>query len=144
MSTLNHDLSNVKIKINACTDVTGYGLLGHLNEMCNNKNLSALINFNEIPFIESVSDFALKGTIPGGTKNNLEFYKPNILFDETIKDYQKLMLADAQTSGGLLISTSQKNSKILLDYLNLNSIYQSKVIGRFIEKKETNIIVNNE
>ena len=144
MSTLNHDLSNVKIKINACTDVTGYGLLGHLNEMCYNKNLTALINFNEIPFIESVSDFALEGTIPGGTKNNLEFYKPNILFDETIKDYQKLMLADAQTSGGLLISTSQKNSKILLDYLNLNSIYKSKVIGRFIEKKETNIIVNNE
>ena len=44
------------------------------------------------------------------------------------------MLADAQTSGGLLISTSQKNSKILLDYLNLNSIYKSKVIGRFVHR----------
>ena len=54
------------------------------------------------------------------------------------------MLADAQTSGGLLISISERNSKFLLDYLNSHSIYQSKVIGRFIEKNKSNIIVNNE
>ena len=144
MSTLNHDLSSIRSKINACTDVTGYGLLGHLNEMCNNTKLSALINFNNIQFIDFVVNFALDDIIPSGTKNNLKFYKPNVLFDNTLKEYQKLMLADAQTSGGLLISTSEKNSGILIDHLNSNSIYESRVIGKFIDKKEANIIVNNE
>jgi len=144
MATLNVDLSEIKFNINACTDVTGYGLLGHLNEMCNKTNLSASINFENVPFIDSVSDLALNNVIPGGTKNNLKFYEPNILFDSSLKKYQKLMLADAQTSGGLLISISEKNSKFLLDYLNSHSIYQSKVIGRFIEKNKSNIIVNNE
>ena len=144
MSTLNVDLSSANFNINACTDVTGYGLLGHLNEMSNNTSLSAVINFKEIPFIDSTEIFAKDNIIPGGTKNNLKFYKNNIIFHKSLNEYQKLMLADAQTSGGLLISIPEKNVTKLLDFLNSNSNYESKTIGQFIEKKDVNIIVDNE
>ena len=73
MTTLNLDISSINIKINACTDVTGYGLLGHLNEMCNNNNLSASINYGHIPFIDGTENFAKKDIIPGGSKNNLNY-----------------------------------------------------------------------
>ena len=144
MSSLNVNLSSTNFNINACTDVTGYGLLGHLNEMSNNTSLSAVINFKKISFIDSTEIFAKDGIIPGGTKNNLKFYKNNIIFDRSLNEYQKLMLADAQTSGGLLISIPEKNASKLLEFLNNNSNYESKIIGQFIEKKEVNIIVNNE
>ena len=145
MSELNTDLSNInnKIKINACTDVTGYGLLGHLNEMCSNTDLTASIDFNKIPFMNNVKNFALKNIIPEGTKNNLKFYQSNIHFNKNIVKYQKLMLADAQTSGGLLISIDKNDSNILIDYLNKNSNYNTQIIGNFTTKKDVNIIVNN-
>jgi selenide,water dikinase len=152
MSTLNSDLSTIasKIQINACTDVTGYGLLGHLNEMCDNTEFAAQINFPDIPLIDNVINLAKNDIIPGGTKNNLKFYESNILFDNSICEYQKLILCDAQTSGGLLISTSYEDSSILIDHLNAQSKYKSKIIGKITLKSEftnnnhSNIIVTNE
>ena len=144
MTTLNLDISSINIKINACTDVTGYGLLGHLNEMCNNNNLSANINYNHIPFIEGTENFAKKDIIPGGSKNNLDYYKSSINFDSSLKEYEKLMLADAQTSGGLLLSVSNKNLDEVLQFLNSKNKFETKVIGKFMPKKDNNIVVSNE
>ena len=144
MSTLNHDLSELNIKINACTDITGYGLLGHLNEMTQNNDLSANIDFNKVPFINEVTNFAKKDIVPSGTKKNLDFYKENILFANSIFKYQQLMIADAQTSGGLLISTDKNNAKKLIEILNKKSKYKTVEIGYFSSKKEKNIIINNE
>ena len=144
MSTLNHDLSNLNIQINACTDITGYGLLGHLNEMTQNNNLSANINFNKIPFINKVASFAKKDIIPGGSRKNLDYYKENIDFDKSISKYQQLMIADAQTSGGLLISTPKNNAKKIIEILDKKSEYKTIKIGYFSSKKEKNIIINNE
>ena len=144
MSTLNHDLSNLNININACTDITGYGLLGHLNEMTNNNNLTANINFSNIPFLENVRQFARDGVIPGGSKKNHEFYKRNILFDKSLENYEKLMITDAQTSGGLLLSVSSEESNNLIQLLNEKSKYESVAIGFFSKRKGNNIIINNE
>ena len=144
MSTLNHDLSELNIKINACTDITGYGLLGHLNEMTQNNDLSANINFKKVPFLDEVSNFAKEDIIPGGTRKNLKFYEKNINFDKSISKYQQLMIADAQTSGGLLISTNKNNAKKITEILNKNSNYKTIEIGHFSAKKERNIIINNE
>jgi len=144
MSTLNHDLSEINVKINACTDITGYGLLGHLNEMTQDNNLSANINYNNVPFVDQVADFAKKDVIPGGTRKNLKFYEKNIYFDKSISKYQQLMIADAQTSGGLLISTNKDNVEKLIKTLNKNSKYNTVEIGYFSSKKEKNIIIHNE
>ena len=136
MTTLNNTASNhlYKFKVNACTDVTGYGLLGHLNEMCKASKVSAKINFSDIPLIDGVLNFAKQNIIPGGSKNNLNFYQKNISFDPKISNFKKLILADAQTSGGLLISCPKSESKKLINSLNKISKYKSIIIGEFIKK----------
>ena len=111
--------------------------------MCKGTNLTASINFNKVHFLDKVEYFSKNNIVPGGTKNNLQFYEPNIKFDKNIKNYQKLMLADAQTSGGLLISTSKNNSNSLIDSLNKNSNYKTFQIGEFISNKNFNISVTN-
>ena len=144
MLTLNNETSLAinDIGVSACTDITGYGLLGHLNEMCDSSNLTANININNIDFLSGVKKLAENGIIPGGTKNNLDFYKKHIKFKNTIKNFQKYMLADAQTAGGLLIAVPEKKSKILLDRLNTNSDYTSKIIGFLTEQSNNNILVS--
>ena len=146
MSELNNNAAETMnlFNVNACTDVTGYGLLGHLIEMCDSSNLTAEINFKSIPFLDETLKFAKKNIIPGGSKNNLTFYKNKISFTENIHSYQKLMLADAQTSGGLLIAVSKDKTSELLKKLNKNSRYESHEIGEFVTKKGSSILVKNE
>jgi len=89
--------------IKAMTDVTGFGLLGHLSEMCAASNLSAKIDFDEVPLLDkSVIDYYLAaGCVPGGTTRNWESYGHKI---GQLSDYQKNILCDPQTSGGLLVA----------------------------------------
>ena len=88
--------------------------------------------------------FAEDDIIPGGTKNNLKFIKNNILFSDNIEMHKRLILADAQTSGGLLISCPKQDSNALLKDLNSNSEFNSAIVGEFIQKEKFNIIINNE
>tara|TARA_S200000501_G_scaffold376121_1_gene430055 strand:- start:1471 stop:2238 length:768 start_codon:yes stop_codon:yes gene_type:complete len=143
MSTLN--LSSAKsmkgLPISACTDITGFGLLGHLFEICKNSNVSAVIEFNKVPFLEGVFELAQNGVIPGGTKKNLKFVESYIDFDDVLLGYQRLMLADAQTSGGLLISIPSENSKKLIQNLKENKTLSYEVIGQIYKKAEKSIYV---
>ena len=102
----------------------------------------AVIEFNKLPVIEGVIELAQRGFVPGGTKKNLDFNKKDIDFSNNYAEYQKYILADAQTSGGLLMSCPKKNSKILIKSLNKNSKYKSKIIGEFTNKQNCNIICN--
>jgi cysteine desulfurase NifS/selenium donor protein len=106
MIALNANAANVMMgyPVHACTDVTGFGLLGHLNEMIAASDASCRINVTDVPLIEGVYDLAMAGAIPGGSRNNLLFVNDHIAWSEGISEVQKLILADAQTSGGLLIS----------------------------------------
>ncbi len=115
MTTLNKEASVIMmdVGVNACTDVTGYGLLGHLLEMSKASNITAKINFDSFGFIDGAKEHAYDGVVPGGTKRNYEFVKDSISFSSDIDMTEKYLLADAQTSGGLLISVSQNNAKEL-------------------------------
>ena len=106
MTTLNKAASEImtQVGVNACTDITGYGLLGHLLEMCKGAKLSAEIEFDKIEFIDGAVEAASGGIIPGGTKRNLSFIRDSINFSSNIDETKQHLLADAQTSGGLLIS----------------------------------------
>ena len=141
MNTLNDKTSSImsKYHVNACTDVTGFGLLGHLNEMCKGSNLSATISYQEVPLIPETEEFAKNEIIPGGTKNNLKFLNNILKFSDSIKEFQKLILADAQTSGGLLISCKKSDSEKILYELNKKSEFTSKIIGEFQDKEKYNI-----
>lgn len=103
MTALNNiGLALAKIAgVKAMTDVTGFGLLGHLTEMCEGSQLSAEIDFAKVPILGEVGAYIEQGCIPGGTYRNWDSYGHNIqLADES----QKLILCDPQTSGGLLIA----------------------------------------
>ena len=110
MVSLNKKAAEAMIEeeASACTDITGYGLLGHLLEMCKGSKLTANIDFDAINFIKGSKELASNGLIPGGTKRNYDFIKDNVEFSDRIEMFQKYLLADAQTSGGLLISIPQK------------------------------------
>ena len=141
MKDLNKESSRImqKYNINSCTDVTGFGLLGHLNEMCKGSNVSARIQYKKIPLLTNTENFAKKDVIPGGSKKNFDFLKNMIRFHDSFELYQKLILSDAQTSGGLLISCNKKDSLNLLMELNNNLDYKASIIGEFTNKKNHSI-----
>ncbi len=91
--------------ITAMTDVTGFGLLGHLSEMCEGSNLSANIEFDKIPVFKEVDQYIAQGCIPGGTHRNWDSYGHHIQLKE---ESNKAVLCDPQTSGGLLIAVKKE------------------------------------
>jgi selenide,water dikinase len=103
MSTLNAigeklgEMHSVK----AITDVTGFGLLGHLLEMCEGSKLSATIEYDKVPMMQGVKDFLFPFLVPQGCNRNWDSYKDKVSLSE---ENQRLILADPQTSGGLLIA----------------------------------------
>ena len=143
MKTLNSRAAELmlKHKVHAATDVTGYGLLGHLLEMCRGSNVSAEIEFHEIQFIEGVINLAQQGIIPGGTKRNLNFVEKDTKFDSGIEDYRKLMAADAQTSGGLLLAFSESDADTFLEEFNQYSSILAFKIGRIVPRKDRSIFL---
>jgi len=130
------------VGVNACTDITGYGLLGHLLEMCEGSKISATIECNEIPLMQGVFELAQKGFIPGGTKRNLDHVIPNVNFSKNISQEQKYLLADAQTSGGLLISVPKDKAEKLQNLLMENQCLSSSVIGQVYNSAEFPIYVD--
>ncbi len=128
------------VGVNACTDVTGYGLLGHLLEMCKGSGVSAEIEFSSLPFIEGVFELAMDGIIPGGTKRNLKFVNPDVDFSDDITEIQQFMAADAQTSGGLLIAVAAEKTNDLVTELQKRNTAAVK-IGKMTEQKEKQIYI---
>ena len=141
MKTLNLNSSNsmLNYKINACTDITGYGLLGHLLEMCIASDVSSEINYNNIPFIDGTKELFEQNIIPGGSKKNYDYVKTFIKSDKNIALNDELLLSDAQTSGGLLISVVEQDCDSLINEINSNNEFKAHYIGR-ITKKRKNII----
>lgn len=92
--------------VKAMTDVTGFGLLGHLSEMCEGSGLSAVIEFNKIPVIASLPSYLAQKCFPGGTQRNWNSYGHKI---GAVTDEQRYILADPQTSGGLLVAVDEES-----------------------------------
>lgn len=91
--------------VRALTDVTGFGLLGHLSEMCEGSGVSATVTFDRVPVIASATGYLAQGCIPGGTNRNWNSYGSKI---GPVTDEQRFILADPQTSGGLLIAVTEE------------------------------------
>jgi selenide,water dikinase len=93
--------------VKAMTDVTGFGLLGHLAEMCEGSGVSAVLEFDKVPIIKSLSHYLEQGCIPGGTIRNWKSYGHRI---GPLSDTQRNILADPQTSGGLLVAVAEEGA----------------------------------
>ncbi|MBG0770409.1 MAG: selenide, water dikinase SelD, partial [Anaerolineaceae bacterium] len=118
--------------VSACTDVTGFGLLGHLHEMTSGAGVDAEIEFNAVPILPEARRMAEMEVIPGGTLNNLAYVSPHVTFDPALSRIDQLLLADAQTSGGLLISLPATKADDLLAALTAKNI-QAARIGRLTQ-----------
>lgn len=103
--------------VHAATDVTGYSLLGHAHEMAHLSHVDIMINFEAIEWLPGALDYGRAGIFPGGTERNEAYYGAWTVFDDGIQQYERKLLFDAQTSGGLLLAVSAEESKPLLDAL---------------------------
>jgi len=106
MTGLNNKASEAAViaGLRGGTDITGFGLTGHLLEMCNAASIGAEIYFSKFPFFDGVAAFAEAGIIPGGSRANADIVKPRADIDKALPEYAFLMASDAQTSGGLLLA----------------------------------------
>lgn len=135
MSALNKTPSDLmkKYEVHACTDVTGYGLTGHLREMSLASKCDVAIYADQIPFIDESHNLAAAGIIPGGTYNNLDFVQKDVSFGSLSRTMQ-LILCDAQTSGGLLIAINMNDADLYLNDLADAGITGAAIIGKFTGK----------
>jgi selenide,water dikinase len=142
LSTLNYNASKIAKQMGALamTDVTGFGLLGHLYEMSAN-NYTIHLHSKDVPFLEEAIEQAQMGIIPAGSYNNQTFLKNKIDFKKEINPDLEMILFDAQTSGGLLICVDERKSKILLKQLNDSGI-DAKIIANVEKKQDFPIIVD--
>jgi selenide,water dikinase len=139
MSKLNkigQQLAGIK-GITAMTDVTGFGLLGHLTEICEGSQLSAKLNYSEIPIFDEVAYYLKQKCVPGGTTRNWDSYGEKVkLADASYRD----ILCDPQTSGGLLIAVEPDSTAEVENLLNANGI-DAQPFGELVQQDEFSIYV---
>ncbi len=131
MATLNRAASEamMKVGVNACTDVTGFGLLGHLRSMVRGSGVSARVHFDQVPVLPGAWDLLAQGIVPGGTYRNLQSVEDSVQWSDNLTEEQRLLLCDAQTSGGMLISVSADKLLALLAELERAGVSVRSVVG---------------
>lgn len=127
--------------VHSCTDVTGFGLMGHLKEMSVGSKCDVKIDYSKLPFIEKAKEMATAGVIPGGTFNNLEYVSSIVDFGNLSRT-QQLLICDAQTSGGLLVAMKEKEANEYLSKLHENGIEDACIIGKFVDGNEGRIFIS--
>ena len=136
MSALNRASAEamMEVGVNACTDVTGFGLLGHLQTMVEASGVTARVRFSQVPLIEGTWKLAQEGVAPGGTHRNLHSVDQVTSWDPSISQEAKVVLCDAQTSGGLLMSVPSSKVSELLKALSRKGVDEAIVVGEVIER----------
>jgi selenium donor protein len=131
MATLNRAAAEAMLEVgaNACTDVTGFGLLGHLREMAAGSGVDVTLSAGAVPTLTAARTFAGADVVPGGTLNNLAYVQPHVDFSPSVARVAQLILADAQTSGGLLISLPAGRVDALLTMLHKRGVRDATHIG---------------
>ena len=142
MKSLNKLAAEVmdKYNVHACTDVSGFGLLGHLKEMSIGSKLNVNLFYEKIPFIDKTKEMAIAGIFPGGTFNNLDFVNNIVDFGDYGRT-QQLLLSDAQTSGGLLVALPKNEANKYVEDLHENGINDACIIGEFTKGEEGRIFI---
>lgn len=125
----------------AVTDVTGFGLLGHGSEMAKGSDVSFEISFSQVPVLNGAVELAKNGVVPGGSKSNHKWLTDDVVYDEDILPEEQLVLCDAITSGGLLVSLNEEEAAEYVEKLQTSGLVQTSIIGNVTEKKDKYIYV---
>ena len=143
MITLNKKAAELMIELNAhaCTDITGFGLIGHASHLLQEGETGIEFIFDNIPFFQGVVDFLKEEVVPGGLGRNRDYYSRQVDFKSRIPEYKRNLLFDPQTSGGLLIALPPSEAGILLEKLQKSGNSDAVIIGKIIEQPEHKIIV---
>ena len=141
LNKVGEQLGTVK-GVTAMTDVTGFGLLGHLIEMCEGAALSAKISYQSIPKIACALPYLAKQIVPDATYRNWNSYSKHTQFGEGVNVLQAFnLLPDPQTNGGLLISVNENAVEEVMNILTQNGLIESSIIGKITEQQEKRILI---
>ena len=143
MSALNRAASElmVEVGVNACTDITGFGLLGHAGEMIEGSEVGMVIDSAAVPYFPATKKLAETGMIPGGLHRNRDFRKHMVDIDKNVPQFLQDILFDPQTSGGLLIAVPEKKAAILLEKLHEKGVIEAVIIGEVAAENKGRIRV---
>ncbi len=122
------------------TDVTGFGLLGHGSEMARGSDVSFEVYWSQVPILEGAVELAKNGVVPGGSKSNHKWISDDTFYED-IASEEQLVLCDAITSGGLLVSMDEVEARSYVEQLHASGVVQAAIVGRVIEKQEKLIYV---
>jgi selenide,water dikinase len=143
MATLNQGAAEamLEVGVNSATDITGFGLLGHLSRMMAASGVAGVVNGPDVPMLPGAVELAAAGSVSGGTARNMEDLKDVVSLEgvATVNDF--MLLADAQTSGGMLISVPEERADRLVKELVANQTLHSEVIGEVVQSEPGSVIV---
>jgi len=136
MATLNNKASELmqEVGVHACTDITGFGLLGHTVQLAQNSGVGINISSASVPLLPRTEEFAKQGLFPGGSRRNREFYSTAVIIANKVPDHIQGILFDAQTSGGLLICLAPRKAELLLDKLRQAGVGEAAIIGEAVSE----------
>ncbi len=143
MKQLNKDAAEVmrKYDIKGATDITGFGILGHALKMAQGSNVSMRINADSVPYLNNVPGLIEMGCIPGAAFRNIEFVENHCAFDSGVDYTHKMLVVDAQTSGGMLIAVPAGKAPNMLAELQAAGYPRSAVIGEVMQRKENFLFI---
>ncbi len=143
-SALNRRAAEIMLRFqpNACTDVTGFGLAGHVLEMAKGSSKKIIIHMDMVPFIKKAREYALMGLIPAGSYNTKKYCSSSISIDSSVKQVDIDLLFDPQTSGGLVISLPEKKAKECLKAMQNEGVFAS-IIGEVSEESKDGYLIVN-
>lgn len=143
MEYLNKDAADgmKKVEVNACTDITGFGLVGHLYEMANGSDVTIEIDSAKVPILEGAHSYAEMGLVPAGAYKNMHYVGENVKIEEGVSETLTDIFFDPQTSGGLLVSLSEEECSKLTDIYKDTLKTEFSVIGRVMPKDNEYIIL---
>ncbi len=143
MVTLNNKASELMMTaaVHACTDVTGFGLLGHACEMIEGTDIGMMIHSSDVPFFPEAKELAEMGMTPGGLHRNRDFRMNMVEFSDNIPQFMSDILFDPQTSGGLLISLPGPEAESLLERMHEEGIEEAAIIGEVTAEPKGRIVV---
>jgi selenide,water dikinase len=143
MAALNKKASELmqEAGAHACTDITGFGLLGHVCQIAQNSRVGIKINSSSVPVFAEVEQFARAGLCPGGLHRNREFYGKMVEFSKQIPDYVQDILFDPQTSGGLLIVLAPEAAESLIKKLHRAGVQDAVIVGEAISKPKGKLLI---
>ena len=143
MSSLNRKAAELmtEVEVHACTDVTGFGLLGHACEMIEGEDVGMVIYSSVVPILPGTEEYAMMGLIPGGTLRNRDFRLFMIERAAEISDEKLLILFDAQTSGGLLFSLASQQAEEILKKMHEEGIEEAAIVGEVVSEPKGKIVV---